>query len=155
MWYNVFTIKINFFKYKRFKDGRCTYKKYWVEPPWSWLNLNSIQTNPERNKRKNSNKKEHLSKIHVFLVTICLHWYHHLVNWGEWGACSVTCGPGQRWRKGCGKSLKTGQTCPPGHVERETEECSIVPCTGKLSIMESMIRNYHCLEHNQGTMISS
>ena len=26
MCYNVFTIKINFFRYKRFKDGRCTYK---------------------------------------------------------------------------------------------------------------------------------
>ena len=30
----------------------------------------------------------------------------------------------------------------------------MVPCIGKLSIMTSMIRNYHCLEHNQGTMVS-
>ena len=112
----------------------------------SWLTLNSIQTNPEHNKRKNSNKKKHLGKIHVFLITICLHWNHHVVNWGEWGACSVTCVAGQRSREGCGKRLKPGQTCPPpGRVESETEECSIVPCTGKLSIMASMIRNYHCL----------
>lgn len=34
----------------------------------------------------------------------------------------------------------------------------MVPCTGKLSIVASiirMIRNCHCLEHNQGTMVSN
>lgn len=74
------------------------------------------------------------------------------MNWGEWGTCSVTCGPGQRSREGCSKSLKRGQTCPPGHVKNEAEECSIVPC-GKLSKMTSMIQNNHCLEHVQGTMV--
>ena len=158
MCYNVFTIKINLFEYKRFKHGRCTYKNTGS----SHLYLRKL-VNPKiaskqtqsTTKEKNSDKKKHLGKIHVFLITICIHWNYPPVDWGEWGACSVTCGAGQRSRERCDKIFKPGKTCPPGHVESETEECSIVPCTGKPSIMESMIRNYHCLEHNQGTMVSS
>ena len=46
MCYNVFTIKINFFKYKRFQNGRCTYKN----SGWSHLN-------EKIKKKKNNNKK--------------------------------------------------------------------------------------------------
>ena len=38
-------------------------------------------------------------------------------------------------------------------MESETKECSMLPCTGKLSIMAPIILNYHYLEHNQGTMV--
>ena len=162
MCYNVFTIKINLFEYKRFKHGRCTYKNTGS----SHLYLRKL-VNPKiaskqtqsTTKEKNSDKKKHLGKIHVFLITICIHWNYPPVDWGEWGARSVTCGAGQRSREGCGKSLNPGQNeCPQGHVRSETERCSMEPCIGKLRKMASMIRmirNYHCLEHNQGTMVST
>ena len=50
-------------------------------------------------------------------------------EWGEWGACSVTCGAGQRSRERCSKDINPGQTCPPVHVIKETEECSAAPCS--------------------------
>ena len=74
MCYNVFTIKINLFEYKRFKHGRCTYKNTGS----SHLYLRKL-VNPKiaskqtqsTTKEKNSDKKKHLGKIHVFLITIC------------------------------------------------------------------------------------
>ena len=50
-------------------------------------------------------------------------------EWGEWGACSVTCGTGQRSRDRCNKNLKPEKKCPPGQVRTETEECSAVSCS--------------------------
>ena len=51
MCYNAFTIKINFFKYKRFKDGRCTYKT-----------TGSSHLNKAMKQNKNNNNKKNPEK---------------------------------------------------------------------------------------------
>ena len=52
MCYNVFTIKINFFKYKRFQDGRCMYKN----SGWSHLNEKIEKQNKTKQKKTRSPK---------------------------------------------------------------------------------------------------
>jgi len=52
-----------------------------------------------------------------------------LGEWGEWGACAVTCGIGQRSREGCTKKPKPGHKCPHGHVTTQTEMCSTTSCS--------------------------
>ena len=51
-----------------------------------------------------------------------------LGEWGEWGACSVTCGTGQRSRERCKKENPAGK-CPPGHLTTQTEMCSTPSCS--------------------------
>ena len=55
MCYNVFTIKINFFKYKRFQDGRCMYKN----SGWSHLNEKIEKQNKTKQQKKNEKSKDY------------------------------------------------------------------------------------------------
>lgn len=48
-----------------------------------------------------------------------------LGEWGEWGACSATCGIGKRSRETCKTEFKPGNTCPPRQVTTQIEECTV------------------------------
>ena len=48
-----------------------------------------------------------------------------LGEWGEWGACSATCGTGKRSRETCKTEFKPGNTCPPRQVTTQIEGCTV------------------------------
>ncbi|XP_078359089.1 uncharacterized protein LOC144643648 isoform X1 [Oculina patagonica] len=72
------------------------------------------------------------AKVHRLVPNLLLLWLCSISvvkgEWGEWGACAVTCGTGQRTREGCKKEVKPGKTCPPGQVTTQTEVCSTASC---------------------------